>query len=88
MSQTESVTRMAHLVSSGQLQRNILSDSRRSPVRPWLVSLLLAELGPLLSFCDSNVHDGFLQGSFNSASDLQIHGHLLAANSSEKGHRP
>jgi hypothetical protein len=32
----------------------------------------LTKLGPLLSLCDSDVHDGFLQGSFDSASDLKI----------------
>jgi hypothetical protein len=75
---------MAHPVSSGQLQCNILSNSRCSPIRPRLVSLFLAELRPFLSLCDSNVHDGFLQASFDSAGDLKIDARLLAANTSEK----
>ena len=61
---------MTRLVARTQLQSHVLAHRRRRPVRSWLVALFLAELGPVLAFCNSMSYDCLLERALNAFRDL------------------
>ena len=60
----------AYLVACHQLEGDILSYGRGSPIRARFVALLLSELGPLLSLGNSMIYDRLLQRPLDFSSDL------------------
>jgi hypothetical protein len=60
-----------HFITGTQLQGNLFSNGRRSPIRAWFVSLLFSKLRPFLTLGNSMLNYGFLQYASDTASDLR-----------------